>query len=287
MIPDHREKFTRSSTLARLRERLGEGMPIVAVAASAGITAGSAEAAGADLIVVTSAGRSRLRGLPTYQSDNDNADTLQLYSEIANVVDVTPIIGGLNATDPMWRRLPELVDQFVATGYDGLINSPSVGVHAGEVAYLRSNVDLGFDRELRMIEEAHKRDVVAITVVYEPEQAKAASEQGSDVIVVHGHWRTEAGPTPFGQIDRSFDDACAWIDAIGDQIVGDPIVLFQGGPHILPEEAASIYSRTRVRGFLARDSIESIAVGREIERTVTEFKARRLRATARTFGITA
>ncbi len=48
-----------------------------------------------------STGRSRIRGLPTTPIGHSNPATMDMYDEISNVVDDTPIIGGAEATDPV------------------------------------------------------------------------------------------------------------------------------------------------------------------------------------------
>ena len=236
-VPDYRAEFTRASIVDTLKMRVADAKPILAVGASAGITAAAAEAAGADLVVVCAAGRARLRGIPTYQADNDNSGTLQMYAEIANVVDRTPLIGGVNATDPTYRRLPELVDRFQNAGFDGVINSPSVGAHPGELAYLRSHVGLGFDREIRLIEEAHKRDLLSVIKVYEPAQAALASEAGADVIVLHAHWTATGRPTPYHLLERSMDEAIDWLVEMKGSITSDAVVLYEGRPAMTPAES--------------------------------------------------
>src|SRR4051812_6806374 len=92
-----REVFTRDTILGRLRETIRLGKPIVAAGSSAGIIAKAAEAGGADLIICYSTGVSRLMGLPTTRLGSANTLTLEMYEELANVVDHTPIIGGAEA----------------------------------------------------------------------------------------------------------------------------------------------------------------------------------------------
>src|SRR4051812_44965221 len=119
--------FTRASILERLHGIIARGEPIVFAAAGAGIVAKCAEIGGADMIVVLCTSKSRHLGVPTTTNlGNANATTLAMYGQIDNVVDHTPIIGGVEASDPTRRRLAPLVAEFKSTGFDGIGNFPSV-----------------------------------------------------------------------------------------------------------------------------------------------------------------
>src|SRR4030042_7211185 len=75
------KRFSRSEILVRLRKTEREGKPIVAAGCSAGIIAKCAELGGADLIMVYSSGRERLKGLQTNIVDNSNKVTLEMFDE--------------------------------------------------------------------------------------------------------------------------------------------------------------------------------------------------------------
>jgi hypothetical protein len=137
--------FTRASILAALRKTIAEGKPVVGAGSSVGIVARSAEAGGADLIIVYSTGKTRIWGLPTTPLLHSNPVTLSMYDEIDNVVDHTPIIGGAHAGDPTYRRLPRLVRAFRDKGFDGIINFPSAGVDPARAA-MREHVGQGLRR---------------------------------------------------------------------------------------------------------------------------------------------
>src|SRR4030042_6981750 len=75
------KRLTRKEILSRLRATVGEGKPIVAAGSSAGIIAKCAELGGADLIMVYSSGRERLKGLQTNIVENSTAVTLEMFDE--------------------------------------------------------------------------------------------------------------------------------------------------------------------------------------------------------------
>src|SRR5690349_11341790 len=179
--------FTRAEILARLHQTNRQGRPILGAGCSVGIVAKCAERAGADLIVVYSTGRSRIMGLPTTPLGDSNALTLSMYSEIDNVVDSTPIIGGAEATDPTYRRLPRLVSKFREQGYDGIINFPTLGNNPTR-SDMREDVGLGFSREVEMVRIARQQDYFTMAYVHDVEQAKQMAAAGVDVQVPHVGW---------------------------------------------------------------------------------------------------
>ena len=119
--------FTRTEILERLRATIRAQRPILGAGCSCGLVAKCSEAGGADLLIVYSTGRSRLMGLPTTSIGHANLVTLDMYDEMANVVNDTPIIGGAEATDPTFS-LTRLIRVFRERGYAGLINFPTIGL---------------------------------------------------------------------------------------------------------------------------------------------------------------
>jgi len=162
--------YTRTQIMQRLREQIAAGRPIVGAGSSSGLIAKSAEAGGADLIIVYNTGTSRLMGLPTTHTMNHaNPSTLAMYNEIANVVTHTPIIGGGEAQDPTYRDLNRLVKDFRDTGFDGMINFPTTGPSASRNRD-RSSIGLGLDRDFEMIKIARDQDYFTICYGYTEEQ---------------------------------------------------------------------------------------------------------------------
>src|SRR3954470_7691153 len=163
--------FTRAEILERLHTNIREGRPIIGAGCSAGIVAKAAELGGADFIVVYSTGRSRIMGLPTTQIGHSNTVTLDMFDEIENVVNNTPIIVGIEAQDPTCMSLQRLIDKFRNKGFSGLINFPSLG-NRPERATMREDVGLGFKREADMIRLARQQDWFTTSYAYTVEGAK-------------------------------------------------------------------------------------------------------------------
>src|SRR5690625_7286921 len=97
----------RSTALARLRQNVTDGRPIIGGGAGTGISAKSSEAGGIDLIIIYNSGRYRmagrgsLAGLMAY--GDANAIVMEMANEVLPVVKDTPVLAGVNGTDQIGR----------------------------------------------------------------------------------------------------------------------------------------------------------------------------------------
>lgn len=270
-----REQFTRNKILERLRRTISERQPIIGAGSSVGLVAKFAEVAGADLIICYSTGRSRIMGLPTTPLGQSNPATLGMYAEIANVVDHTPIIGGAQAGDPTYRRLPRLIDDFRTVGFDGIINFPSVGLQP-EYARTREHVGQGLQQEYALIKLARDNDYFTMGYAYHLEQAKGLAEAGVDVQVAHAGWTSGGAQGASSEIARSREEAAEHTQAIIEatwKINRDCICLAHGGAIGEPEDTAFLYAHTDAQGFVGASSIERIPIEKAIRDVVSAFKS--------------
>lgn len=277
--PGPRETFTRESIVARLRVTIAEGRPIVAAGSSVGIVAKSAERGGADLIVCYSTGKSRIAGLPTTRMGDSNPSTMAMYDEIANVVDHTPIVGGAEAGDPTYRRLGKLVHDFQATGFDGIINFPSVGPRR-EFGAVREHIGQGLLVEYELIRLAREAGMFTMGYAYHVDQARGLAEAGVDVQVPHAGWTTGGDQGAVPDQARSLEAAADHVQAIIEasrEVNPDIICLAHGGSISSPEDTQYIYDHTDAQGFVGASSVERIPIERGIRTAIEEFKATSLR----------
>src|SRR6204780_2391169 len=104
----------RAACLERWRANSARGTPILGAGAGTGISAKCAEAAGADLIIIYNSGRYRmagrgsLAGLMPY--GDANAIVLEKAREVLPVVKRTPVLAGVNGTDP-FRDMGVFLDE--------------------------------------------------------------------------------------------------------------------------------------------------------------------------------
>ncbi|MCX6751052.1 MAG: phosphoenolpyruvate hydrolase family protein [Candidatus Pacearchaeota archaeon] len=265
--------FTREQILSRLRETEKSGQPIISAGCSAGIIAKCAERGGADLIVAYSTGKSRLMGLPTTIMGDSNPRTLEMCGELRNVTKNTPIIAGIEATDPTKMDLSELINSFVEVGYSGIINFPTIQLYGESRCAEREAVGLGFSREVEMIKIASEMNLFTMAYVFSAESSKRIAEAGVDCVVAHlrGTAGGIAGYKNVFSMEEAVNTTQKIIEA-ARSINSDIICLAHGGPFALPEDTKYLYEHTDAIGFVGASSIERIPIERAITEVVKKFK---------------
>src|ERR671934_1640630 len=127
-------RFERKALLKKFRDMARRGEPIVGGGAGTGLSAKCAEAGGTDLIIIYNSGRYRmagrgsLAGLMAY--GDANAIVMEMAGEVLPVVKNTPVLAGVNGTDP-FRDMDVFLDQLKALGFAGVQNFPTVGLIDG------------------------------------------------------------------------------------------------------------------------------------------------------------
>src|SRR5512145_616921 len=120
----------RAAILERFRDMIGRGVPIVGGGAGTGLSAKCEEAGGIDLIVIYNSGRYRmagrgsLAGLLAY--GDANQIVLDMAREVLPVVKHTPVLAGVNGTDP-FLLVDSFLRQLADLGFSGIQNFPTVG----------------------------------------------------------------------------------------------------------------------------------------------------------------
>src|SRR5437764_4260503 len=121
----------RAEILERLRRKVAEGRPIVGGGAGTGLSAKCDEAGGIDQIIIYNSGRYRmagrgsLAGLMPY--GDANAIVMDMAREVLPVVERTPVLAGVCATDP-FRIMKQFLAEVRAAGFAGVQNFPTVGL---------------------------------------------------------------------------------------------------------------------------------------------------------------
>jgi predicted TIM-barrel enzyme len=271
--------FTREQIVAKFRETIASGKPIVGAGSSSGLIAKSAAAGGADIIIVYNTGTSRLMGLPTTHTINHaNPATIAMYPEIANVITDQPIIGGAEGQDPTYMDLKRLVHDYRQAGYDGLINFPTTGSSVDRNRD-RASVGLGFERDFEMVKIARDSDFFTVCYGYNEEQTRGLAAAGADALVAHAGW-TIGGLAGAGKSAMPMDRACDHVQnliQVARKENPDIICLAHGGPISSPDDTRYMYEHTDAQGFLGASSLERIPVEVAVIDAVNAFKSRKLR----------
>ena len=267
----------RAEVTRRLRAQVEAGKPIVGCGAGTGISAKMAEAGGADLMIIYNSGRYRmagrgsLAGLLAY--GDANGIVVEMAGEVLPVVKDTPVLAGINGTDP-FRLMPVFLRQLKEMGFDGVQNFPTVGLIDGDFRKNLEATGMGYDVEVEAIRVASGLGLFCSPYVFTPDDARAMAEAGADQLVAHVGLTT-AGSIGAGvafTLDEAIDRVLAIAEA-GRSVRDDILVICHGGPFDEPEQVGRALQRMPgVHGFFGASSIERLPTERAIRGQVEEFK---------------
>src|SRR5262245_7366678 len=250
---------TRRDALNRLRAQIAAGRPIIGAGAGTGISAKFCEEGGVDLIIIYNSGRYRmagrgsLAGLLAY--GDANAIVVDMAREVLPVVADTPVLAGVNGTDP-FRIMEVFLAELQRLGFAGVQNFPTVGLIDGKFRQNLEETGMGYDLEVEMIARAHQMDLLTAPYIFNPKEAEAMARAGADIVVAH------MGLTTKGSIGAHtalrLEDCPRVIQEMTDSaksVRKDVIVLCHGGPISEPADAEYILQHTRgVDGFFGASS---------------------------------
>ena len=268
----------RDDALARLRAQAAQGRPIIGAGAGTGISAKFAERGGVDLIIIYNSGRYRmagrgsLAGLLAY--GNANEIVVEMGREVLPVATRTPVLAGVNGTDPFMLR-DHFLAQIGAMGFSGIQNFPTVGLIDGTFRQGLEETGMGYGLEVDLVRAARQQDLLTTPYVFNPAEAVALAEAGADILVPH------MGLTTGGDIGATtalkLADCPALIDAMAEAaraVRPDILVLCHGGPIATPEDATHVLRHTRYcHGFYGASSMERLPTEQALTATTRAFKA--------------
>jgi predicted TIM-barrel enzyme len=270
--------MTREEALARLRAQVERGRPIIGAGAGTGLSAKCAEAGGCDLIIIYNSGRYRmagrgsLAGLMPY--GDANAIVVEMAAEVLPVVRETPVLAGVCGTDP-FRQMPVFLRQLKELGFTGVQNFPTVGLMDGTYRQGLEETGMGYALEVELIRAARELELLTAPYVFTPEEARAMTEAGADVLVPHMGLTTGGaiGATTAKTLDQSVELVQAMRDA-AVEVDPEVLVLCHGGPIAEPEDAAYVLERTTgVIGFFGASSMERLPTEVAMTENMKRFKA--------------
>ena len=117
----------RKKILEKFRDMIADGVPIVGGGAGTGLSAKAEEAGGIDLIIIYNSGRYRMAGRGSAAGllayGNANEIVKEMAYEVLPVVKKTPVLAGVNGTDP-FVLMPLLLAELKTMGFSGVQNFP-------------------------------------------------------------------------------------------------------------------------------------------------------------------
>ena len=269
---------TRSATLTRFRGMIERREPIVGGGAGTGLSAKCEEAGGIDLIVIYNSGRYRmagrgsLAGLLAY--GNANEIVVEMAREVLPVVRHTPVLAGVNGTDPFY--MPEVfLPELQRIGFAGVQNFPTVGLIDGVFRQNLEETGMGYGLEVDMIRHAASLDLLTTPYVFAEQDAVAMTEAGADIVVCHMGLTTGGaiGAETALSLDDCVERVNAW-SAAARAVRDDVIVLCHGGPISSPADASYVLHRAQgVHGFYGASSMERLPTESALRAQTEAFKA--------------
>ena len=268
----------RAEILKKFHAMVAQHQPIIGGGAGTGISAKSEEQGGIDLIIIYNSGRYRMAGRGSAAGllayGNANEIVKDMAREVLPMVRHTPVIAGVNGTDP-FVLMPQFLNELKVMGFSGIQNFPTIGLFDGTMRQAFEETGMSYGLEVDTIAMARELDLLTTPYVFNPEEAMDMAKAGADIIVAH--MGVTAGGSIGARAAKSLDACVAEVDAISAaarQIRGDVIVLCHGGPISMPEDARYVLSRcTKCHGFYGASSMERLPVEAAIAQQVKDFKS--------------
>jgi predicted TIM-barrel enzyme len=271
-------RFERKDILTRLQAMKRARAPIIGGGAGTGLSAKCEETGGIDLIVIYNSGRYRMAGRGSLAGmmayGNANSIVVEMAHEVLPVVTKTPVLAGVNGTDPFCLFDPFL-DDLKRLGFAGVQNFPTVGLIDGLFRANLEETGMSYALEVEMIALAHAKDMLTTPYVFCADDARAMAQAGADIIVCH------FGLTTGGAIGaltgRALLDCPALLDEWAEAALAvnkDAIILAHGGPLAEPADAEYVLRNSRnCHGFYGASSMERLPTEKAMTEQTKKFKA--------------
>jgi len=272
MAPSRGEIVEKLAALAR------EKTPIIGAGAGTGLSAKCEEAGGADLIVIYNSGRYRMAGRGSAAGllafGNANEIVREMAREVLPVVRCTPVLAGVNGTDP-FVLMPQFLAELKAMGFAGVQNFPTIGLFDGVMRASFEETGFGFGLEVEMIAKAHELDLMTTPYVFNPAEAEEMTRAGADMIVAH--MGVTVGGTVGAASSKTLKQCVGEVDRIAEaamRVRPDVLILCHGGPIAAPNDAEFMMRNCRYcHGFYGASSMERLPVETALTEHVRRFKA--------------
>lgn len=269
-------RIARQTILERLRDKIARGVPIIGGGAGTGLSAKCEEAGGIDLIVIYNSGRYRmagrgsLAGLMAYGNANDIV--CEMAHEVLPVVKHTPVLAGVNGTDPF--TIPEqFLQRLIGLGFSGIQNFPTVGLIDGTFRANLEETGMSYALEVELIARARALDLLTTPYVFCEADARAMAQAGADIVVCHLGLTTGGaiGAETALQLADCVAPINAWA-AAAKAVNPEVIVLCHGGPIATPDDAQYILRHCPAcHGFYGASSMERLPTEAALTETTRRF----------------
>ena len=271
-------RIARKDILEKFRGMMERKEPIVGGGAGTGLSAKCEEAGGIDLIVIYNSGRYRMAGRGSLAGilayGNANEIVVEMAREVLPVVKKTPVLAGVNGTDPFL-----LTDHFLkelgALGFSGIQNFTTVGLIDGTFRANLEETGMGYGLEVDLIRRARELDFLTTPYVFSKDETVAMTKAGADIIVCHMGLTT--GGSIGAETALTLDDCVNRINEWSETALAirkDVMVICHGGPISMPEDANYILKHCpNCHGFYGASSMERLPTELALTEQTRKFKA--------------
>jgi len=256
-------RFERKALMDKFQDMKRRRIPIMGGGAGTGLSAKCEEEGGIDLIVIYNSGRYRMAGRGSLSGilayGNANEIVVEMAREVLPVTKRTPVLAGVNGTDPFCLFDPFL-DQLKAMGFSGIQNFPTVGLIDGVFRANLEETGMSYGLEVDLIKLARSKDMLTTPYVFNASEAEAMAKAGADIIVCHLGLTT--GGSIGSQTSLKLADCPALVDEWAEaalKVNKDAVIIVHGGPVSMPDDAQFILSNTKnCHGFYGASSMERL-----------------------------
>jgi predicted TIM-barrel enzyme len=271
-------RIARKEILEKFHGMMARKEPIVGGGAGTGLSAKCEEAGGIDLIVIYNSGRYRMAGRGSLAGilayGNANEIVVDMAKEVLPVVKKTPVLAGVNGTDPFL-----LTDHFLKElgelGFSGIQNFPTVGLIDGTFRANLEETGMGYGLEVDLIRRARELDFLTTPYVFSKDETVAMTKAGADIIVCHMGLTT--GGSIGAETALTLDDCVNRINEWSETALSirkDVMVICHGGPISMPEDANYILKHCpNCHGFYGASSMERLPTELALTEQTRKFKA--------------
>jgi predicted TIM-barrel enzyme len=269
-------RIDRQEILDRLKNKISNGLPIIGGGAGTGLSAKCEEAGGIDLIVIYNSGRYRMAGrgsIAGYMAyGNANEIVMDMAGEVLPVVDHTPVLAGVNATDP-FIVMDVFLEEIKRMGFSGVQNFPTMGIIDGNFRQSLEETGMSYSLEVEMIAKARKLDLLTTPYVFNKDEALAMANAGADVMVAH--FGVTTGGAIGAESAKTLPECVAlfndWV-AAAKAIRPDLLFICHGGPVSEPADAKFMLENCPdCHGFYGASSMERLPTELAIRKRTEEF----------------
>ena len=256
-------RIPRTILLDRFRAKIAAGKPLIGGGAGTGLSAKCEEAGGIDLIVIYNSGRYRmagrgsLAGLMAY--GNANEIVCEMAAEVLPVVRHTPVLAGVNGTDP-FMITGQFLRRLIDLGFSGIQNFPTVGLIDGNFRANLEETGMSYALEVDLIRAARAMDLLTTPYVFSEQNARDMAAAGADIVVCHLGLTT--GGAIGAETAMKLADCVAPINAwaaAARSVNPKVIALCHGGPIATPADAQYILRQCPgCDGFYGASSMERL-----------------------------